>query len=211
MTYREIRLHSARPLRVAVAFLALSVMLSGCGSLGAVFGNKKSPPDEFAIVTKAPLVIPPDYSLRPPEPGSTRPQELEPAAAAQRSVFGIREPEIEVEEGKSPGEAALLARAGATYADPEIRRLVNSETSALEKKSDSFTNQLLFWQGDEAGGAMIDPESEAERIRESTARGEPAGQANGQVVPPMETAPPAEPDANKNEDDDDEGFFERLF
>ena len=51
---------------VSVA-LALSAVvgLAGCSALG----GKKNPPDEFAIATKAQLVVPPDYSLRPPRPG----------------------------------------------------------------------------------------------------------------------------------------------
>jgi hypothetical protein len=33
-------------------------------------------PDEFEVVQRAPLTIPPDFDLRPPKPGSPRPQEV---------------------------------------------------------------------------------------------------------------------------------------
>lgn len=33
----------------------------------------KRAPDEFAVVKRAPLIVPPDYDLRPPDPGAPRP------------------------------------------------------------------------------------------------------------------------------------------
>ena len=64
------------------------VMLSlvGCGGMQSALGLGKSPPDEFAVVTKAPLVVPPDFSLRPPRPGAPRPQELQPTETARRAL-----------------------------------------------------------------------------------------------------------------------------
>ena len=44
--------------------------LSGCGG-GSIFNRDR--PDEFAVQRQAPLVIPPDFSLVPPEPGAPRP------------------------------------------------------------------------------------------------------------------------------------------
>ena len=45
-------------------------LLSGCESLRNAAGLTKKSPDEFAVTTKAPLVIPPDFNLRPPLPGA---------------------------------------------------------------------------------------------------------------------------------------------
>ena len=72
--------------------LAMAVSLSACGgdSLKDTLGYGKQAPDEFAIITKAPLVIPPDFSLRPPQPGVLRPQEtqFEPSLGEQRRRTG---------------------------------------------------------------------------------------------------------------------------
>ena len=43
--------------------------------LKSTFGLNKRAPDEFAVPTRAPLSLPPDYSLRPPEPGAPRPNQ----------------------------------------------------------------------------------------------------------------------------------------
>ena len=58
--------------RTALPFLVLfaaTVVLGGCGGFRDAVGLNKRAPDEFAVVSKAPLVIPPDYGLRPPRPG----------------------------------------------------------------------------------------------------------------------------------------------
>lgn len=63
--------------------LLAAVGLTGCNSARGALGMTKVTPDEFRVVTKAPLVVPPDYALRPPALGEPRPQELQPESAAQ--------------------------------------------------------------------------------------------------------------------------------
>ena len=41
------------------------------------------------MVRKAPLTVPPEYNLRPPTPGSSRPQELSTESQARVAVFGL--------------------------------------------------------------------------------------------------------------------------
>lgn len=71
-------------MRIAGIALAGS-MLAGCGA----FGGSSSPqgPDEFTVVGRAPLVIPPESDLRPPRPGEPRPQEIDPSNRAMRALF----------------------------------------------------------------------------------------------------------------------------
>ena len=52
---------------------ALGPMLAGCSNLREMAGLQKKSPDEFAVTTKAPLVIPPDFNLRPRRPMRARP------------------------------------------------------------------------------------------------------------------------------------------
>ena len=51
------------------AILGLGLSLMGCENIRQATGSAKLPPDEFTVLTKAPLVLPPDYNLRPPQPG----------------------------------------------------------------------------------------------------------------------------------------------
>jgi hypothetical protein len=51
------------------------LQLGGCaqGTVQDALGMSKRAPDEFAVVRRAPLIVPPDYDLRPPDPGAPRP------------------------------------------------------------------------------------------------------------------------------------------
>jgi Protein of unknown function (DUF3035) len=72
-----------RKLVISGAMLAL---LSACGSSSGVFGRDR--PDEFAVSRAAPLVVPPDFALTPPAPGTPRPQEADSATQALQAMFG---------------------------------------------------------------------------------------------------------------------------
>ncbi len=122
--------------------LALTALAAnGCAGIGKALGDGKNPPDEFAIATKAPLVVPPDYSLRPPKPGESRPQELSPSERAQQVLMGDT-----TSAPPTGGEQVLLQKAGATTADPNIRAVLNAESGGRDDKDRSFANQLMFWK-----------------------------------------------------------------
>lgn len=123
----------AQPLLV----VALLAMTGGCAALS----GKKNPPDEFAIATKAPLVVPPDYALRPPRPGESRPQEMSASQRAQQVLMGDMR-----STPPTPGEQYLLRKANALSSDPNIRALLATETGGRAEKDRSFANQLMFWQ-----------------------------------------------------------------
>lgn len=152
---------------IAVSVLAL-VGASACGS-GArqALGIERSTPDEFRVVTIAPLVVPPEYSLRPPQPGEPDPAELFPDRSARQALFGDYEA-----SGASQGEIAFAQRAGAADANPNARELIDGETAGVVRKDAGFADRLLFWRGlgQGSGGraAPLDPAEEAERIEEIT-------------------------------------------
>jgi Protein of unknown function (DUF3035) len=52
-----------------------ALLLQGCTDLRRTIGLERTSPDEFAVESRAPLEMPPDFDLRPPQPGATRPQE----------------------------------------------------------------------------------------------------------------------------------------
>ena len=55
--------------------LAGSLLIAGCSDFKRSVGLEPTLPDEFAVESRAPLTIPPDFELRPPQPGASRPQE----------------------------------------------------------------------------------------------------------------------------------------
>lgn len=155
---------------VTCAVLAAS-LVAGCGSgVRRTLGLEKRVPDEFAVVSRAPLTVPPDFKLRPPQPGAERPQEGSTADMARTALTGNPNGAF-AGRGMSQGEQALLTDAGASQAVPGIRDVVNRETSVLAEEEKSFTDRLVFWREDEPTGTLIDAEAEAKRIRQNQALG----------------------------------------
>jgi hypothetical protein len=139
--------------RVTTAVLLLGVAgLAGCQATSRAFGLSKVTPDEFRVVTKAPLVLPPDYALRPPAPGEPRPQELEPESAARDALEGARESDV-----RSDGEKLLSQKAGADKADPLIRYVVDDEFGNVAHKDKPFADYVLFWRKGDAPTPTAQP------------------------------------------------------
>ena len=164
---------------VATALVA-AAGLAGCQSTQKALGMSKVTPDEFRVVTKAPLVVPPDYALRPPAPGEPRPQELQPESAARNALLGQREG-----EQRTDGEKLLVAKAGADKADPLVRYVVDDEFGDLAHKEKSFADRVMFWKdGKEAPSqavtaaaadnvaAPIDPAAEEAKVKALTGGGQ---------------------------------------
>ena len=143
-------------LSVLAAVAATS--LAGCQSASKALGMSKVVPDEFRVVTKAPLVVPPDYALRPPAPGEPRPQELQPESAARQALIGES-----AGAARSDGERLLVAKAGVEKADPLIRFVVDDENGDLAHKDESFASKVMFWKkAAPAGGVPTASETGAD-------------------------------------------------
>jgi hypothetical protein len=144
--------------------------LAGCQSTKSALGMTKVTPDEFRVVSKAPLVVPPDYGLRPPAPGEPRPQELQPESAARTAILGAREAQV-----RSDGEKMLVAKAGAEKADPLIRYVVDDEFGDIAHKEKNFADRVMFWHGSaktpdvgQDTAAPVDAAAEDARIKALT-------------------------------------------
>src|SRR5512141_2177171 len=113
-----------RSLRAAALVVVAAVSLTGCDTIRSAAGMEKTAPDEFAVLTKAPLVIPPDYNLMPPRPGAVPTNQVEPTEAAQTALFGNDPATIasQMPNTYSESEKLLLANAGIQKIDPQVRQ-----------------------------------------------------------------------------------------
>src|ERR1700748_150318 len=71
----DYRLRATRALTSSSLCLAGALLISGCSDLKKAIGLERSTPDEFAVESRAPLTMPPDFNLRPHMPGASRQQE----------------------------------------------------------------------------------------------------------------------------------------
>lgn len=173
--------------------LTLAVLLTGCGdtSLTRTFGLVRDAPDEFTVVTRAPLSMPPDFTLRPPQPGAPRPQEQGERTQAE----AVLSPEAALGAPRmalSPGQAALVRDAGGTPA-PDIRRRVDEEAKKTAT-DDSFIDKLLYWRKGDPARQVVDAGKEAQRLKTTAALGQPPGTGETPVIRDRKV-----------------GWFQRLF
>ena len=161
--------------KFALAAAIVGVLIvTGCDGAREAIGIGKQSPDEFAVVTRAPLSMPPDYGLRPPRPGVDRPQEEKVMDSARDLIVKSANPNASTRRVStaSLGETALLSKAGATNPDPSIRREINRESSILATEDDSFIDSLIFWQDRPEPGSIVDADAERKRLRKNAALGD---------------------------------------
>lgn len=149
---------SLRPMSFALV-MGLAVITAGCGS--SKLGANRNAPDEFAIVTKAPLTVPPDFALRPPKPGEARPEALSTSDRTRELLIGDAS-----SNPPSNGELALLQTLGAQDIDKNIRAILAAENGGRMDKDDSLTNQLIFWN---FNGNEIDDSEAPLRVEDTEA------------------------------------------
>ncbi|WP_427451590.1 DUF3035 domain-containing protein [Litorimonas sp. WD9-15] len=152
-----------RTTTVLTSLAATALIATGCTSTSRALGLQKSAPNEFNILTKAPLVVPPEFNLRPPAVGASSAENNYSQRSAREALLG------DIDDAEpSRGEIALMAKAGVNRANPEIRLEIDGANS-VERKSGGFANRILFWQNGQVVDAQgnpapLDPEQEARRL-----------------------------------------------
>lgn len=119
-------------------FVVALVGLSGCGRSGL---TNRASPDEMAVTRKAPLVIPPDFSLRAPQAGTADAQNTELQRQALDALFGGPAP-------RSPAETSLLNAAGRDGSVAGIRSTVGDPETTVRNKGSVTRDIVAAPEGD---------------------------------------------------------------
>jgi hypothetical protein len=169
-------------LRIATVGFCLPV-LNGCGqgTVQDALGMGKRSPDEFAVVSRAPLILPPDFDLRPPgrgeaprpagttadqaratltgdttEPGQDGLPATDPMISTARPAGPDDGPAAATAgptSAESPGEAALLRQTGTAGSDPEIRARLADEGIGPAEVEPAMFERVMSHPADGAGEA----------------------------------------------------------
>lgn len=169
---------------LAPALLSLGVVACGGGTVQESLGLVRAPPDEFQVVSRAPLSLPPDYDLRPPQPGAPSPGEVTTQQAAREALIGgtgagATSATIEAAgddaapapraSAPGPAEQAILAASGADRADPNIRRQIEEDEAQLVAIDSRKFLFIASWQQSPTdrriAAEALDPVAEAARLR----------------------------------------------
>jgi hypothetical protein len=165
----------------------LTGALAGCGGgIKETLGLDRQAPDEFQVVSRPPLSIPPEFKLRPPEPGAPPVGMGSAQDMGRTAIMGRNAPPAgwgqNGSRGLSGGEQAFLSAAGAQQAAPDIRTLVNRESSVLAEEDRPFTDRLVFWRDSPEPGTAVDAEKEAQRLRQRQALGQPVTEGDTPTI-----------------------------
>lgn len=126
-----------RKITALILATAGASMLAGCGGGGGLFDRAR--PDEFAVQRQAPLVVPPDFSLEPPQPGEPRPSERALQQQTLDALFGGP-------SARSDVESKTVSRAG--DAAPGIRSSVGDPQTHTVAKGSVTRDILAAPEGD---------------------------------------------------------------
>lgn len=118
--------------------LAGIAMLSACGST-SLFNRDR--PDEMAVSRQPPLVIPPDFALTPPTPGTAASQQDTLQRNALEAMFGGAAP-------RSTSETSTLNRAGGPLAEVGIRSSVGDTQTEVVDKGATTQDIIAAPEGD---------------------------------------------------------------
>lgn len=195
-----------------LALLVAGLALGACdNSVKRQFGLLRTAPDEFAVAPRAPLSMPPEFSLRAPDPGAPSLPEQIADEQTRTVVFGtdggpngVRANTTRASvAGETQGERSLLNQTGAQSSDRGIRAVVDQENAALEEANSGLIDRIIDY-GTTSGNTdpnevLVDPTAESRRLRENRALGLPVTEGE---TPEIEQEEPKNVVQN---------FFERLL
>src|SRR5205807_7518574 len=128
---------------LAVACFSASVLLAGCADMRRIVGMDRVGPDEFAVESRAPLTIPPEFELRPPQPGAPRPQEGTAADKARKVI-----------DTAGPGEPGKQATGGLKAPAGGISGAGTGGDPSMQVGNQSLAAKLLGSADNQPAGAV---------------------------------------------------------
>ncbi len=154
------RLPPSLKLPLLLALCAAPLMLSGCSGVRQALGVERSSPDEFAVIDQAPLVVPPDFRLRPPDDRGGRTRVIDSRRVAASTIFGEGARDF-MDGAVGASELALLQAAGTEIADPDIVAILEWETTGRVTDPELADRIVNYDTPDE----VVAAEAEQQRLR----------------------------------------------
>jgi len=172
-------------LPTVLSFLALTACAGN--DVKDTLGLTRHAPDEYRVVSRPPLSVPPQFNLRPPAtPGDhTNPNAADDQAKslilgtpsgntfALPSASDTQAAPVQAKTSAKPTpETSLLEKAGATNADPNVRTVIEKEKAAavqVQEEKDWWDLSIL----PEKKEPTVAAKKEAERLKKNEEEGKP--------------------------------------
>lgn len=158
-----------------ITLSAAALLLTACdGGVKDTLGLNREAPDEFTVVSRPPLSLPPDFSLRPPQPGA-EPHFVPADQRAQALVTGKGNTGNLKPAARTSATENFLRRTGAHQADTAIRDKLAEDAAAPAdtSKAKTLVDQI---SGAQKREPVVDPQKETERLKSNRAAGKPVNE-----------------------------------
>jgi len=180
-----------------INILATVLLVSACSTVKQELGVARNSPDEFTVVKRAPLTLPPEYNLVPPldanDPAAIAHQEnsmRSSTAQAQEAVFGNKS-ETKAEVKKAAADNSFLTKLKADSANPNVRKLIEEDNGYISFKNESLVDKLTSSDEDAANinvpESIVDPKAEDKRIKENIKTNKPVNAGDVPVIEKKQT------------------------
>ncbi len=172
--------------RISVAALGLLTLLSACGGSGVreTLGLNTEAPDEYAVLSRPALTVPPDFHLNAPSDNGMG-DSSNVTDEAEKTLLKKR---VSSTTGISKGESALLKKADAQSAKSDIRQVLYKEKRQERKdNADSTLDSLNPFDNSEKD-PLVDPTEETRRVQQKKQANQPV---TGDGSPTFKRSPSA--------------------
>lgn len=151
-------------------------VLTACeaGGVQETLGINREAPDEFVVVSRPPLSVPPEFDLKPPTPGAISPHEST-RHRAKGAVLRNKKPDTAVEgvsvsDASSSADAVFFGKLRVDDANPEIRQILGVD---ITKKPDTSGAKTLLEKlnASPTEQPVVDAKKETERLRKNKKEG----------------------------------------
>ena len=166
-----------RTFHPSLALLAAVFALAGCSGFDDALGLSKTSPDEFEVVVRPPLTMPPDFNLDPVE-DETAPTPSTDAVSLTGDVLA---------GGGRDTASGFDSVFGTERIEPGIRTKVDEETLGIQLDK-RLAIHVLFG-GTPNVGPTLSPEAEARRIRDARSEGRGLTETPTPAIDPVENQP----------------------
>ena len=157
---------------------ALTVVTSGCSTVDEALGKTKSAPDEFEVVVRPPLTLPPNFNLNPENDTAEAPVSSTDAVSVSTRVLT---------KNASTDASVFDALFGTENRIAGIRELVNEETYGIQLER-RLPVEIIFG-GQPNVGPNLDSQKEAIRLRKAFEKGHGITATPTPAIDPVEGTP----------------------
>ncbi len=194
-----------------LAFLLPCLLLSACGegqNARDLLGLSRNAPDEFKVVSRPPLSVPPDFALRPPAEGADTtnlpPSDLaaramltgndEESLSGEKQTMGDAETAVGVVESfdlESEADEGFLANIGAGDAKENIRETLDQEQASREAAIQKELDSAFGWvaKPKDEDSTIVNAEEEKKRLKANKDSGKSVTEGETPSIEPKAKGP----------------------